>query len=128
MPALKGEVQLFYDSSDKRATPQLERILKADPNDLTAQEMLAMLQKKQGDCRAANEHFAISFSQMGTHPETLEAYGYCLVQMKDFEKAVTIFQELADLLPDRTYPKYDLSLIHIYQHDLPAVDEAQQRL
>ena len=113
MPALKGEVQLFYDSSDKRATPQLERILKADPNDLTAQEMLAMLQKKQGDCRAANEHFAISFSQMGTHPETLEAYGYCLVQMKDFEKAVTIFQELADLLPDRTYPKYDLAVVLI---------------
>ena len=113
MPALKGEVQLLYDSGDKRAIPQLERILKADPNDLTAQEMLAMLQRKQEDCRAANEHFAISFSQMGSHPETLEAYGYCLVQMKDFEKAVTIFQKLADLLPDRTYPKYDLAVVLI---------------
>jgi tetratricopeptide (TPR) repeat protein len=113
MPALKGEVQLLYESGDKRAIPQLDRILKADPHDLTAQEMLAMLQKKQGDCRAANEHFAISFGQMGTHPETLEAYGYCLVQMKEVEKAITVFEELAELLPDRTYPKYDLAVVLI---------------
>ncbi len=113
IPALKGDVQLLYDSGDKRAIPQLERILKADPNDLTAQEMLAMLQKKQGDCQSANEHFAASFGQMGTHPETLEAYGYCLVQTKEFEKAVPVFQELADLLPDRSYPKYDLAVVLI---------------
>ena len=113
MPALKGEVQLLYESGDKRAIPQLNRILKVDPHDLTAQEMLAMLQKKQGDCQSANEHFAISFGQMGTHPETLEAYGYCLVQMKEFEKAVPVFQELSDLFPDRTYPKYDLAVVLI---------------
>jgi tetratricopeptide (TPR) repeat protein len=113
MPALKGEVQLLYESDDKRAIPLLDRILKADPHDLTAQEMLAMLQKKQGACQSANEHFAISFGQIGTHPETLEAYGYCLVQMKEFEKAVPVFQELADLLPDRTYPKYDLAVVLI---------------
>jgi tetratricopeptide (TPR) repeat protein len=113
MPALKGEVQLLYESGDKRAIPQLNRILKADPYDLTAQEMLAMLQKKQGDCQSANEHFALSFGQMGTHPETLEAYGYCLAQTKEFEKAARVFQELADLLPDRSYPKYDLAVVLI---------------
>lgn len=111
LPALKGEVQLLYESGEKRAIPLLDRILKADPHDLTAQEMLAMLQKKQGDCRAANEHFAISFGQMGTHPETLEAYGYCLVQMKEFEKAITVFEELVALLPERAYPKYDLAVV-----------------
>jgi tetratricopeptide (TPR) repeat protein len=113
MPALKGEVQLLYESGDKRAIPLLGRILKADPNDLTAQEMLAMLQKKQGDCRAANEHFAVSSGQIGTHAETLEAYGYCLVQVEEFEKAVPVFQTLAELLPDQTYPKYDLAVVLI---------------
>ena len=58
MPALKGEVQLFYDPVTNERFRNSSRILKADPHDLTAQEMLAMLQKKQGDCRAANEHFA----------------------------------------------------------------------
>jgi tetratricopeptide (TPR) repeat protein len=134
IPALKGEVQLLYESGDKRAIPQLDRILKADPHDLTAQEMLAMLQKKQGNCRDANEHFAISFGQMGTHPETLEAYGYCLVQMKEFEKAVAVFEELVELLPDRTYPKYDLAVVLITTNKnddalkvlAPLVTDAQQ--
>jgi tetratricopeptide (TPR) repeat protein len=111
MPALKGEVQLLYESSDKQGIPLLERILKADSQDLTAQEMLAMLLKKQGDCRAANEHFAISSVQMGAHPETLEAYGYCLVQMKEYEKAIAVFEGLAALLPERDYPEYDLAVV-----------------
>ncbi len=134
MPALKGEVQLLYESGDKRGIPLLERILKADPHDLTAQEMLAMLLKNQGDCRAANEHFAISSGQMGTHPETLEGYGYCLVQMKEFEKAITVFEELVALLPERSYPKYDLAvvLVTMNQNDAalkvlaPLLAEAQQ--
>ncbi len=134
MPALKGDVQLLYESGDKRAIPLLGRILKADPHDLTAQEMLAMLQKKQGDCQSANQHFAISSENIGTHPETLEAYGYCLVQMREFETAVTVFEELAELLPDRTYPKYDLAvaLIATNQDDAamkvlaPLVTDAQQ--
>lgn len=111
MPALKGEVQLLYEPGDKRAIPLLKQILKADPRDLTAQEMLAMLQKKEGDCGAANEHFAASAGQMGTHPGTLEAYGYCLVETKEYDKAIAIFEELAALLPDRAYPKYDLAVV-----------------
>ncbi len=51
MPALKGEVQLLYQAGDKRAIPLLERIVKADPSDKTAHEMLAMLEKKQADCQ-----------------------------------------------------------------------------
>ncbi len=113
MPALKGEVQLLYESGDKRAIPLLDQILKTDPHDMTAQEMLAMLQRKQDDCQSANEHFAISFGQIGTHPESLEAYGYCLVQMKEFDKAAPVFQQLAGLLPDSTYPKYDLAVVLI---------------
>src|ERR1035438_9179216 len=33
--------------------------------------------------------------------------------MKEFDKAVTVFEELAELLPDRTYPKYDLAVVLI---------------
>ena len=134
MPALKGEVELLYESGDKRGIPLLERILKSDPHDLTAHEMLAVLEKKQGECRAANEHFAISSEKLGTHPETLEAYGYCLVQMKEYEKAVTVFEELATLLPDSAYPKYDLAVILVTtnQNDAalkvlaPLLTDAQQ--
>ncbi len=110
-PALKGAVQLLYQASDKRAIPLLERILKADPRDQTAHEMLAMLNKQQGDCHAAIDQFLFSTEVIGTHPASLEAYGYCLAQLEQFQKAIPVFEQLVALFPDRTYPKYDLAVI-----------------
>jgi tetratricopeptide (TPR) repeat protein len=110
-PALKGEVQLLYQSNDKRAIPLIERILKADPRDQTAREMLAMLQRMRGDCKAAIDQFLLTREAIATHPESLEAYGYCLVQTKHFQEAIPVFERLVALVPDRTYPKYDLAVI-----------------
>lgn len=110
-PALKGEVQILFQSGDKRAIPLLESILKADPGDLTAEEMLATLERRNGNCAAANGHFQSAADAINAHSESLEAYGYCLVETKQFERAVPVFEQLATLLPDRTYPKYDLALV-----------------
>ena len=109
--ALKGEVQLLYQSRDKRAIPLLERILKADPNDETAHEMLANIEEKQGNCEAAIDHFLLSTEAIRTHPGSLEAYGNCLVQTKEPQKAIPIFEQLAALIPGSTYPKYDLAVL-----------------
>jgi tetratricopeptide (TPR) repeat protein len=110
-PALKGDVQLLYSAQDKRAIPLLKKILRADPKDETAHEMLAVLDKKQGDCPAAVDHFHLSAEVIGTHPESLEAYGDCLMQMGKPQEAVPVFQQLVTVLPQRTYPKYDLAVV-----------------
>jgi tetratricopeptide (TPR) repeat protein len=109
--ALKGEVQLLYQAQDKQAIPLLERILKADPKDETAHEMLAVLEERQGNCDAAKGHFLKSAEVISTHPGSLEAYGNCLVHAGEPQKAVPIFERLAALLPQRTYPKYDLAVV-----------------
>jgi tetratricopeptide (TPR) repeat protein len=109
--ALKGEVQLLYQARDKRAVPLLERILKADPKDQTAHEMLANLEERQGNCQAAIDHFLLSADAISTHPGSLEAYGNCLVQAKQPQKAILVFEQLAALLPGSTYPKYDLAVL-----------------
>lgn len=109
--ALKGEVQLLYQTRDKRAIPLLGKILKTDPKDETAHEMLAMLEKMQGNCQIAIGHFLLSAEVSGTHPDSLEAYGYCLLQTKQPQKAIPVFEQLAALLPQRTYPKYDLAVL-----------------
>ena len=109
--ALRGEVQLLYPTQDIRAIPLLERILKADPKDETAHEMLAIVEGRQGGCRAANEHFLLSTGVIANHPQSLEVYGSCLLQTKQHLKAVSIFQQLAALLPEQTYPKYDLAVV-----------------
>ena len=110
-PALKGEVQLLYPEDDKRALPLLKKISKADPEDQTAHEMLAMLERKQGDCHAAIDHFRRSAKVIRTHPQSLEAYGDCLMQTEQLQEAIPVFEQLAALLPDRSYPKYDLAVI-----------------
>ncbi len=113
IPALKGKVQILFQSGDKSAIPLLERILEADPGDLTAHEMLATLERRSGDCSSANEHFQLAGDAINKHPESLEAYGYCLFEMKQPERAIPVFEKLVALLPDRTYPKYDLALVQV---------------
>src|SRR5271166_1883391 len=89
-PAVKGEVQILYDQGDHRAIPLLERILKEDPKDQTAHEMLALLERKKDRCEPAVVHFAASQDATEKHTESLEAYGYCLVQLKKFQEAIPV--------------------------------------
>jgi tetratricopeptide (TPR) repeat protein len=111
--ALKGEVQLLYQAQDERAIPLLEKILKADPKDETAHEMFANLEEKRGNCDAAIDHFLLSTEAISNHPGSLEEYGNCLVQAKQPQKAIPVFEQLAALLPGSTYPKYDLAVLLI---------------
>ena len=110
-PALKAEVEILFRSNDQRAIPLLERLLKADPDDLTAHEMLATLERRNGNCPSAIGHFRLAAEAISTHPQSLEAYGYCLFETQQPEKAVPVFERLVSLLPDRTYPKYDLAVV-----------------
>jgi tetratricopeptide (TPR) repeat protein len=112
-PALKGEVQILFQNGDRRAIPVLEKIVKADPIDATAHEMLANLERKEEHCAAANQHFALAEQAISTHPESLEAYGYCLFTMQQPEKAAPVFERLVALLPDRGYARYDLAVVQV---------------
>jgi tetratricopeptide (TPR) repeat protein len=111
LPALKAEVEILFRSNDKRVIPLLERLLKADPGDVTAHEMLATLERRNGNCPSANDHFRLAEDAINAHPESLEAYGYCLFETQQPEKAVPLFERLVSLLPDQTYPKYDLAVV-----------------
>lgn len=110
-PALKGEVQLLYRAKDKRAIPLLERILKTDPGDKTAHEMLGILKRAQGDCKTAAAQFQLAGDAIQSHAESLESYAYCLTQLDKYEEAIPVFEQLVALLPDRDYPRYDLAVI-----------------
>jgi len=110
-PALKAAAQLLYQTQDQRAVPVLETILKTDPQDQTAHEMLAVLEARQEHCQEAIRQFILSSDVIAHHSHSLEAYGYCLVHVGEPEKAISVFEQLADLLPEQTYPKYDLAVV-----------------
>ncbi|HVT98870.1 MAG TPA: tetratricopeptide repeat protein [Acidobacteriaceae bacterium] len=114
--ALRGETQILYKSGDKRAIPLLERMLKSDPGDTTAQEMLATLQQHNGDCRDAVSHFEMSRAAIATHPASLEAYGYCLFQLDRTPEAIAVFRQLVPLLPGSAYPSYNLAVLLVSAH------------
>jgi len=112
-PALQGRVELLYEAQDAHAIPLLERLLKINPGDETAHEMYAVLQAKQGNCSAAITHFRSVSKVIANHPASLEAYGDCLARAKESEKAIAVFKQLLVLLPEETYPKYDLATLLI---------------
>jgi tetratricopeptide (TPR) repeat protein len=123
-PALKGEVQLLFSAGDKRAIPLLQRILKADPDDATAHEMLATLYRKEEDCVKAIEHFAAISQAIEKHPAALAAEGYCFVQLRRYDVAAPVFEKLATLLPDQDYPKYDLAVVFVLAKQYQAALDA----
>lgn len=112
-PALKGEIQILYKTEDKRAIPLLLRTLKSDPDDVIAHEMLGNLDAKVGDCQEAASHFLRSKEAIANHPTSLEAYGYCLFRLDQTADAIPIFRQLISLLPDQSYPTYDLAVLLI---------------
>jgi tetratricopeptide (TPR) repeat protein len=109
--ALEGEAQLLYEAGDKRVIGVLQKIVKVNPGDQTAHEMLAVAQARQENCSAAISQFQLVDKAVASHPESLEWYGYCLMRGRQFVEAVTMFERLVTLLPEKSYPRYDLALM-----------------
>lgn len=127
-PALRGEVEILYRRGDKRAIPLLRRMLKSDPGDTTGQEMLGTLEAHSGDCGSAMAHFAASKDTLANHPASLEAYGYCLFKLNRPADAIPIFRQLIPMLPGSTYPRYDLAVLLMAEHDSKEAAEVLEPL
>jgi tetratricopeptide (TPR) repeat protein len=100
LPALKGAIQIEFDSANPAAIPLLQRELRLQPGDLTSHGMLAVLEYQQGNCVAAVAHFEKALALFDSRPEALHAYATCLVKLKQPDKAVTVFQRTLAFNPD----------------------------
>lgn len=128
LPALKAEAQLLYPRGDRRVIPVLRSIVQADPNDRTAHEMLGVMERHQEKCGAALKEFALAGDAVDSHRESLEAYGYCLVQAKQWQDAAAVFQKLVTLAPDASYARYDLAVAEIASKQNQAAADTLQPL
>ena len=118
--AMRGTVELLYKSRDQRAVPILHRILRLDPADQTAHEMLGILERKSGDCPAAVEQFASSADAVEKHPGSLEAEGDCLLRTRHYQEAADTFRRLAARLPAESFPLYDEAVVLVEMKDFAA--------
>jgi tetratricopeptide (TPR) repeat protein len=92
-------------------------MLKSNSGDVTGHEMLATLEQRAGDCRAAVSQFLLSKDAIANHPDSLEAYGYCLFKLDRTDDAIPVFRQLIPLVPGQAYPSYDLAVLLVATHN-----------
>jgi len=94
LPALEGAAQIEYEGGNRQAVPLLQHILRFRPGDQTSHAMLGVMAYKQGDCTQAVKEFELSGPLLESQPAAMHQYGACLINLKQREKAVSIFQRI----------------------------------
>lgn len=129
LPALEGAAQIEYENGGKDAVALLQHVVQLRPNDPTSHAMLAVLAYRRGDCAAAVPHFEQSGSLAESQPGALQAFGDCLVRMKETEKAVQVFtRALAQLTSDAGLRCQLASVQIMAQHPKDAIATLQPLL
>lgn len=113
LPALEGAAQLQYEAGNPAAVLLLERILRLRPADVTSHAMLAVLDYRKGDCAGAVRHFSQSEAAIGSQPGALQDYGFCLLQLKQTDKGLQIFQGLLDAHPEDARARRALAAVQL---------------
>jgi tetratricopeptide (TPR) repeat protein len=113
LPALEGAGQIEYEAGSKDAIPLLEHVLKIRPNDVTSHAMIAVLAEKNGDCTTAVNHFSKSGPMLDSQPEALQGYGVCLLELKQNDEAIQVFQQLMTSQPNDTRCRRALAAVQL---------------
>lgn len=111
--ALRAEAQVLVRTRSSEAIPVLNQILRADPADTTAREMLAVSEAENDDCTSAVRDFGEIASALKAHPASQEQYGGCLFRLKRYKEAVPVFQQLQAERPHDGGIAYDLALAEL---------------
>ena len=100
LAALEGAAQLHYEAGSRRAVPLLNRILRLRPEDPTAHAMLAVLEYRDGNCRAAVGHFEKAGALIDSQLDALHAQATCLVRLQRPDAAIGVLQRTVALQPE----------------------------
>lgn len=114
--ALEGAAEIEYARRQPDAAVLLNRILKMQPDDITAHAMLASLYRAKGDCRAALPHFEASSQMFAGHPKYQQAYAFCLADTGHYKQAETNYQQILGTDSDEAV-RFNLALVQWKLHD-----------
>ena len=129
LPALEGAAQIEYETGGKDAESLLRRVLLLQPHDATTHAMLAVLAYRRKDCALAVSHFQESGSLLETQPGAFQAYGDCLVHLKEPDKAIEVFGRAVQNSPQDATARYQLASVQMMtQHSKDALRTLQPLL
>ena len=110
LAALEGAAQIEYKAGSDRAIALLDRILKLQAADPTANAMRAVLAWKQQDCETAVLHFHLAGEAISTQSAALEEYAACLARLDRPAEAVPVLRRLMVLNPSGRRARYRLAV------------------
>jgi tetratricopeptide (TPR) repeat protein len=113
LPALEGAAQIEYEAGSQDAIPLLEHVLKMRPNDVTSHAMIAILAEKNGDCTTAVNHYSKSGPMLNSQPAALQSYGVCLLELKENDQAIQVFQQLMTSQPSNARCRRALAAVQL---------------
>ena len=116
IPSLQGVAEIEYSNGNAAGIPVLEHLLRLRPNDLTSHGMLAVLEYQKGDCSAAVVHFKKAAALFDSQLAALNAYGTCLVKLRQFEDAVGVFEKSLALDPQDRKQRQVLASVQLMAH------------
>jgi len=117
LPALEGAAQSEFQLGHDAAKPLLLSVLAQIPEDSTSNEMLAILEFRQGNCIDAVKHFDAAASAIASQPIPLTEYGWCLDKLKRNEEALKTFARVLSLDPTKPEARYNLALAQSNAHE-----------
>jgi len=114
--ALAGAAQIAYEAGSREAAPLLERLLELRPGDPTAHAMLAVLEYRKGDCKAAVSHFDKAGALLDSQLDALHAHATCLARLGRIDDAAAALQRSLVLRPDDPQERLLLASVQIMAH------------
>jgi tetratricopeptide (TPR) repeat protein len=113
LPALEGAAGIEYENGSKQAVPLLQHVLRLKPGDPTSLAMLGVMAYKRGDCAQAAKDFEQSGPQLESQPAAMRQYGVCLMDIKQTEKAIPVFQRILASHPDDPRARRGLAAVQL---------------
>src|SRR5216683_1503761 len=106
LPALEGAAQLEYEAGSAEAAPLLQHVLRFRPGDPTSHAMLAVLAYQKRDCAGA-----------------VQQYGACLVNLKQMNQAIAVFEKALNQNSGDSHVRYQLAAVQLMaEHPKDAID------
>lgn len=114
--ALEAAAQIEFKADPPKARPYLERLIRKNPRDSTAQAMLGAIAFGQRDCTSAVAHFEQGRGALANNVLALEEFGACLVNLGRAAESVPVFERILALRPADWKARYNLGLVQYRAH------------
>jgi tetratricopeptide (TPR) repeat protein len=128
LPVLKVAAQEAYAAHDSRAAGYVHRILAIEPTSPAANGMAGVLAYEKQDCAAAIRYFEKVGPALEQNLQAELQYGKCLMSSNAMDRAIPLFERLANQNPTNPAVQYDLALVNFEQKKYADVISILERL